>query len=686
MKKIKYFSISKKVIASITLTVIISYVFLFTSVLINVKNNSLKMAIKFSKENALYNGSIIKARVDQTTSLLKVISNTLTATEEINIDETFKTILEDNPYMASLTLLLEPDAIKDNNYETAYVVANQDGKIVIVDKEKEYLSVQQDWYSIAKDIGKPNAIEVFAKLDDEKSNNKVRISLPIYNKNQFIGVIAGDIELDFLQEQVLQYTLEGGVGMLISSKGDYLAHTGRPQDVTKSILQEEEKIWQETAEDILDGREVITQGRAVKNNKEVLRVLVPIEFDDLDIHWTYGAVLFFENILVEYYKLRSLIIIIASIGMTIILATLVVITNKITKPLLYTNDLLLKISKGHLNIEVEETKSKDETGILISSLKTMITNLTTIAKNLIMESQNINTVIDDVEKTLVNLKNETDETSAATQQLSSSMEETSSSIQEVYGVSTEIRKIVGNMSERIIEGEESVNHIYKRAITIKEDAISSTNEAIHIYESSRVSLEKALEESRAVQKIEEFAKVIEEISDQTNLLALNASIEAARSGTAGHGFAVVADEIRKLSENTKGAIGEVKEVIKLVTNGVEDLQVNSRNILQFIEDKVKTNYEQFQIIGEQYSNDADFVNSLIVEFNGYANSLKDWIDRINASIDEIISAIEEGSAGTADISLRNLNISEGVGSVVEEMGKVLQTAKRLEEMSRAFKI
>ena len=686
MKKIKYFSISKKVIASITLTVIISYVFLFTSVLINVKNNSLKMAIKFSKENALYNGSIIKARVDQTTSLLKVISNTLTATEEINIDETFKTILEDNPYMASLTLLLEPDAIKDNNYETAYVVANQDGKIVIVDKEKEYLSVQQDWYSIAKDTGKPNAIEVFAKLDDEKSNNKVRISLPIYNKNQFIGVIAGDIELDFLQEQVLQYTLEGGVGMLISSKGDYLAHTGRPQDVTKSILQEEEKIWQETAEDILDGREVITQGRAVKNNKEVLRVLVPIEFDDLDIHWTYGAVLFFENILVEYYKLRFLIIIIASIGMTIILATLVVITNKITKPLLYTNDLLLKISKGHLNIEVEETKSKDETGVLIGSLKTMIKNLTTIAKNLIMESQNINNVIDDVEKTLVNLKNETDETSAATQQLSSSMEETSSSIQEVYGVSTEIRKIVGNMSERIIEGEESVNHIYKRAITIKEDAISSTNEAIHIYERSRVSLEKALEESRAVQKIEEFAKVIEEISDQTNLLALNASIEAARSGTAGHGFAVVADEIRKLSESTKGAIGEVKEVIKLVTNGVEDLQVNSKNILQFIEDKVKINYEQFQIIGEQYSNDADFVNSLIVEFNGYANSLKDWIDRINASIDEIISAIEEGSAGTADISLRNFSISEGVGSVVEEMNKVLQTAKRLEEMSRAFKI
>jgi len=644
------------------------------------------MAIKFSKENALYNGSIIKARVDQTTSLLKVISNTLTATEEINIDQTFKTILEDNPYMASLTLLLEPDAIEGNNYETAYVVANQDGKIVIVDKEEEHLSVQQDWYSMAKDTGKANAIEVFAKLDDEKSNNKVRISLPIYNKNQFIGVIAGDIELDFLQEQVLQYTLEGGVGMLISSKGNYLAHTGRPQDLTKSILQEEEKIWQETAKDILDGKEVITQGRAVKNNKEVLRVLVPIEFDDLDIHWTYGAVLFFENILVEYYKLRSLIIIIASIGMTIILATLVVITNRITKPLLYTNDLLLKISNGHLNIEVEETKSKDETGVLISSLKTMIKNLTTIAKNLIMESQNINNVIDDVGKTLVNLKNETDETSAATQQLSSSMEETSSSIQEVYGVSTEIRKIVGNMSARIIEGEESVNHIYKRAITIKEDAIRSTNEAIHIYESSRVSLEKALEESRAVQKIGEFTKVIEEISDQTNLLALNASIEAARSGTAGHGFAVVADEIRKLSENTKGAIGEVKEVIKLVTNGVEDLQVNSKNILQFIEDKVKINYEQFQIIGEQYSNDADFVNSLIVEFSGYANSLKDWIDRINASIDEIISAIEEGSAGTADISLRNLNISEGVGSVVEEMNKALQTAKRLEEMSRAFKV
>ena len=52
-------------------------------------------------------------------------------------------------------------------------------------------------------------------------------------------------------------------------------------------------------------------------------------------------------------------------------------------------------------------------------------------------------------------------------------------------------------------------------------------------------LNKAIEDSKSVDQVNNITNDILNISSQTNLLALNASIEAARAGEAGKGFAVV---------------------------------------------------------------------------------------------------------------------------------------------------
>jgi len=63
-----------------------------------------------------------------------------------------------------------------------------------------------------------------------------------------------------------------------------------------------------------------------------------------------------------------------------------------------------------------------------------------------------------------------------------------------------------------------------------------------------------------IKSIDNISESVSEIADKTNLLSLNAAIEAARAGEYGRGFSVVAEEVRKLADQTKIAVKEVKNI------------------------------------------------------------------------------------------------------------------------------
>lgn len=72
------------------------------------------------------------------------------------------------------------------------------------------------------------------------------------------------------------------------------------------------------------------------------------------------------------------------------------------------------------------------------------------------------------------------------------------------------------------------------------------------------------------EKVKEIVNGVEEIAEQTNLLALNASIEAARAGEYGKGFAVVAEEIRKLADNTKTNLDDMRVFVNNIHNAATE--------------------------------------------------------------------------------------------------------------------
>ena len=106
-------------------------------------------------------------------------------------------------------------------------------------------------------------------------------------------------------------------------------------------------------------------------------------------------------------------------------------------------------------------------------------------------------------------------------------------------------------------------------------AIEQLSSSALLIQTNAQELDKDIKEiSTLSDKIDEISTLIKSISDSTNMLGLNAAIESARAGEHGRGFNVVAKEIRKLSEQTKSTVLQIK---KLTEN---------------IKDKVKITYEK----------------------------------------------------------------------------------------------
>lgn len=147
----------------------------------------------------------------------------------------------------------------------------------------------------------------------------------------------------------------------------------------------------------------------------------------------------------------------------------------------------------------------------------------------------------------------------------------------------ETKEVVGLFSiSKTLEVEEKLD----RELSSLNAIISTLHEKIQIVaaqseELSATSNEitsQAIKANDNTQQIGNLVKIIEGISTQTNLLGLNAAIEAARSGEAGKGFGVVATEIRKLSENTKQAVGTIGGSLAEIKNSIESLKISIEEV------------------------------------------------------------------------------------------------------------
>lgn len=329
---------------------------------------------------------------------------------------------------------------------------------------------------------------------------------------------------------------------------------------------------------------------------------------------------------------------------------------------------VLMVAEAIGNNDLSKTidiSSNDEIGGLAKALNKAITNLKELITQILDSANNINNTSEELSETTEEVSAQMEEVNEAVKLISAGAEQLSATTEEVNATTENIAENVSAATEKANKGNQTAKEIEAKAKQLMANADRSYNTAITLYSEKQEGILKAISDGKIVGEVKTMADEIGNIASQTNLLALNAAIEAARAGEQGKGFAVVADEVRKLAEESAATVNKIQEVTLKVEQAFQNLSKNAQEILDFIDDQVKPDYELFVNTSKMYGEDAKLFHNLSV-------GIETSMEVVNATITEVKRAIENVSA-TAEESAAG---SEEIHSSVQEAAKAMQDAAR----------
>lgn len=329
--------------------------------------------------------------------------------------------------------------------------------------------------------------------------------------------------------------------------------------------------------------------------------------------------------------------------------------------------------------------SNDEIADLGNGINTFMEKLQHIMKLIIENSRRLEEVVNKVQESVKTSNDSAADLSAVTQELSATMQEIGNSANVINQNADSVRKEVETIADKSNSINEYSKQMKMNADEMEANARTNMQETGAKVQEILSVLNKAIEESKSVEQVNGLTNDILNISSQTNLLALNASIEAARAGEAGKGFAVVADEIRQLADSSRETANHIQEINGVVTNAVHNLAGNANNLVEYVNDFILPEFENFVGSGVQYRDNATYIESVMNEFSAKTDDLRRAVDEIAGSIGTITDAIEEGANGVTGAAESTQVLVTDMENISSRMDENQEIAGALQKETDVFK-
>ena len=378
-------------------------------------------------------------------------------------------------------------------------------------------------------------------------------------------------------------------------------------------------------------------------------------------------------------RVRNIGIIIAVVMLLISLAAAYAMSVIIVRPIKQITVIMDRTSKFDFRHNPNSAKlcaRHDENGVMARAVQQMRNNLRRMVASIDEASTRINGNVDQLEDVTNVVNSMCTDNSATTEELAAGMQETSATAESIYANIGYMKTGAEDITALTEAGDTLSKEVMDRAAELRQKTIQATNTTKEKYESVKQRSDKAIEDSKAVDKINALTDSIMAISSQTSLLALNASIEAARAGEAGRGFAVVATEIGNLANQTSTTVADINNIVSEVNNAVSNMSGCLAETGTFLEETVLADYADFAQVSEQYHDDAVKFKESMNDVHESIVNLTESIGKISEAISGITSTVGESTVGVTDIAEKTTNMvtrtSETSGLVEESKNCVVQ--------------
>jgi methyl-accepting chemotaxis protein len=612
--------------------------------------------------------------------LAKVVQHSLTSLTKDNYANIVKSLIDTNDETFGAGVWFEPFKYsKDVELFGPYAYKLND-KATYSDEYSNTDYRSGDWYKLGRNTDK--SIEWSSPYyDDVAKVSMVTATSPFYDgDNNFIGVTTADINLSTLQDNIKNMEIGNeGRAFLIDKNGLYIADKDESKIMKTNIKDDKNPTLAALGEKMLSDK----NGNGTFKDDHGIQKVYYMAIQDTD--WIISICIPEEEIYLQINSLRNKVSLIIIISVLIVVSCIVLFANYIGKNIKKVNNFAMRMANGDLTEQLE-VKSSDELGEMSNHLNKMTENIHSIIKAIMENSENISASAEELSATVEELAAKTVTVNEAVNTIAGGMQESGAATEEITASVEEVDSSINILSSKAMEGSNNANEAKEKASKVKNNSKEVKKIAKDLYVQKKENMKKVIEESSTIDSIRVMADTISSISAQTNLLALNAAIEAARAGEQGRGFAVVAEEVRKLAEQSSGAVVEIQNTIQSVKQVFDRSIETGNDILKFIDIDIMKTYDEYEETGNQYHDDSDFVSNMSEEIAAMSQEITATVGQVSEAIQNMAESSQESSEKAETIKESMDETTKAIEQVAQTAQSQAELAQQLNEMVQKFKI